>query len=146
VIQTYQPDHYAIRHASKQDYEGFYAEESAYRRLLRYPPAAHMMAVQVQSPEEEAALQAANSLRMRLTETHTPQSLGQIQVIGPSTGSMKKLRDLFRFVIYIKAEKYDTLISCKDLIEEMEAADRRPGGGLFRQTEVQFDFDPVNTF
>ena len=49
VIQTYQPDHYAIRYAARQDYEGFYAEETAYRRLLRYPPAAHMMAVQIQS-------------------------------------------------------------------------------------------------
>ena len=69
-----------------------------------------------------------------------------LQIIGPSEGSYRKLRGLFRFVIYLKSEKYDTLISCKDLIEEMEAADRRPGGGLFRQTEVQFDFDPVNTF
>ena len=146
VIQTYQPDHYAIRHASKQDYEGFYAEESAYRRLLRYPPAAHMMAVQVQSPEEEAALQAANSLRMRLTETHTPQSLGQIQVIGPSTGSMKKLRDLFRFVIYIKAEKYDTLIYCKDLIEKAEMQAGKSAVSQYRHVEIQFDFDPINPF
>ena len=146
MIQTYQPEHYAIRHAAKQDYEGFYAEETAYRRLLRYPPAAHMMAVQVQSPEEEAALQAANVLRMRLAQTHTPQNMGQIQVIGPSTGSMKKLRDLFRFVIYIKAEKYDTLIACKDLIEKAEMQARQSASSVFRRSEIQFDFDPINPF
>ena len=142
VIQTYQPDHYAIRHAAKQDYEGFYREEIAYRRLLRYPPVAHMMAVQIQSEEEDAALRAANEIRLVLMK----KNRAGLQIIGPSEGSYRKLRGLFRFVIYLKSEKYDTLISCKDLIEEMEAADRRPGGGLFRQTEIQFDFDPVNTF
>jgi primosomal protein N' (replication factor Y) len=142
VIQTYQPDHYAIRHAANQDYEGFYREEIAYRRLLRYPPVAHMMAVQIQSEEEDAALRAANEIRLVLMK----KNRAGLQIIGPSEGSYRKLRGLFRFVIYLKSEKYDTLISCKDLIEEMEAADRRPGGGLFRQTEVQFDFDPVNTF
>lgn len=142
VIQTYQPDHYAIRHAANQDYEGFYREEIAYRRLLRYPPVAHMMAVQIQSEEEDAALRAANEIRLVLMK----KNRAGLQIIGPSEGSYRKLRGLFRFVIYLKSEKYDTLISCKDLIEEIEAADRRPGGGLFRQTEVQFDFDPVNTF
>ena len=118
------------------------AERTFYRRLLRYPPVAHMMAVQIQSEEEDAALRAANEIRLVLMK----KNRAGLQIIGPSEGSYRKLRGLFRFVIYLKSEKYDTLISCKDLIEEMEAADRRPGGGLFRQTEVQFDFDPVNTF
>ncbi|MBQ2641573.1 MAG: primosomal protein N', partial [Lachnospiraceae bacterium] len=142
VIQTYQPDHYAIRHAANQDYEGFYREEIAYRRLLRYPPAAHMMAVQIQSEDEDAALRAANEIRLLLMRN----SHAGLQIIGPSEGSYRKLRGLFRFVLYLKSEKYDTLIFCKDLIEEMEATDRRPGGGLLRLTEIQFDFDPVNTF
>ena len=146
VIQTYQPKHYAIRHAARQDYEGFYAEEIAYRRLLRYPPVGHMMAVQVQSEDEEAALRAANAIRMMLMETHSLSERGQIQVIGPSTGSMKKLRDLFRFVIYIKAEKYDTLIVCKDLIEKTETQGRQAASIAFRHVEIQFDFDPVNPF
>ena len=146
VIQTYQPKHYAIRHAARQDYEGFYAEEIAYRRLLRYPPVGHMMAVQVQSEDEEAALRAANAIRMMLMETHSLSDRGQIQVIGPSTGSMKKLRDLFRFVIYIKAEKYDTLIVCKDLIEKTETQGRQAASIAFRHVEIQFDFDPVNPF
>ena len=163
VIQTYRPEHYAIRHAAKQDYEGFYAEEIAYRKLLRYPPAAHMMAVQIQSEEEENALRAANAIRMQLVKTQPDRALpgqkgetGQmrqirqdgtrIQVIGPATGSMKKLRDLFRFVLYIKAEKYDTLISCKDFIEKMEAHARKTSPALFRHVEIQFDFDPINPF
>ena len=131
VIQTYKPDHYAIRHAAAQDFEGFYQEEILYRRLLRYPPAAHMMAVQIQSEDEDAALHTANEIRRQLEADQGPGRMPpagrpgdrgrhMIQIIGPSESSVKKLRDMFRFVLYIKAEKYDTLVSCKDQIEQME--------------------------
>ena len=201
VIQTYQPDHYAVRHAARQDFEAFYEEEIAYRRLLRYPPAAHMMAVQIQSEDEEAALHAANEIRLRLMEEQNPaggipgsmrargqNSAGGIpgsmrareqgpagerqanggtpeqnltgqrpggghvfQVIGPSGASLKKLRDMFRFVLYIKSEKYDTLVCCKDVIESETSAAGKAGGGKngdtrFRNVDIQFDFDPINAF
>jgi primosomal protein N' (replication factor Y) len=201
VIQTYQPDHYAVRHAARQDFEAFYEEEIAYRRLLRYPPAAHMMAVQIQSEDEEAALHAANEIRLRLMEEQNPaggipgsmrargqspaggipgsmRARGQVpagvtrgsgvtpeqnltgerpggghvfQVIGPSGASLKKLRDMFRFVLYIKSEKYDTLVCCKDIIEAMTSAAGKAGGGKngdtrFRNVDIQFDFDPINAF
>ena len=199
VIQTYQPDHYAVRHAERQDFEGFYQEEIAYRRLLRYPPAGHMMAVQIQSEDEDAALHAANEIRLLLMREQFPagsipgegnagrnqaasqqkaetlqqkpavpqqktETLQQkpaapkpgenenaFQVIGPSGASLKKLRDLFRFVLYIKAEKYDTLVSCKDVIERMtspaaQKSGSDPGGSMFRNVDVQFDFDPINAF
>jgi len=141
VIQTYQPQHYAIRHAARQDYEGFYREEIAYRRLLRYPPAAHMMAVQIQSEDEDAALHAANGIRRLLMEADP--SGRKYRIIGPAGASLRKLRDLFRFVMYIKAEKYDTLIDCKDRIEKTEA--EHPAY-ISRNVEIQFDFDPVNPF
>ena len=186
VIQTYQPDHYAVRHAARQDFEAFYEEEIAYRRLLRYPPAAHMMAVQIQSEDEEAALHAANEIRLRLMEEQNPaggipgsmRARGQdpagerrasgatpeqnltgerpggghvFQVIGPSGASLKKLRDMFRFVLYIKSEKYDTLVCCKDVIESETSAAGKAGGGKngdtrFRNVDIQFDFDPINAF
>ena len=162
VIQTYKPDHYAIRHAAAQDFEGFYQEEILYRRLLRYPPAAHMMAVQIQSEDEDAALHTANEIRRQLEADQGPGRMPpagrpgdrgrpMIQIIGPSEASVKKLRDMFRFVLYIKAEKYDTLVSCKDQIEQMEkdaARGSAPGNApsAFRRADIQFDFDPVNPF
>ena len=54
VIQTYQPEHYSIVHASSQDYEGFYEEEILYREIGLYPPAAHMLAVLVTGKEQVA--------------------------------------------------------------------------------------------
>ena len=103
-----------------------------------------MMAVQIQSEDEEEALRAANEIRLQLT-----QSCGQtagLQIIGPSDGAYRRLRGQFRFVLYLKAEKYDTLIFCKDLVETMEDQHRKNGSRLFRQVDVQFDFDPINPF
>ena len=53
VIQTYQPDHYSIRYAAKQDYKGFYEEEITYRDFMQYPPVSHMLAVLITSREQE---------------------------------------------------------------------------------------------
>lgn len=62
VIQTYQPDHYAIICAADQDYESFYREEILYRELGDYPPAAHMLAVQIFAREERRAAELAEFL------------------------------------------------------------------------------------
>ena len=63
IIQSYQPDHYSIIAASKQDYKEFYDEEIAYRDLLSYPPVSHMMSVQIMSKDEEEGMAFATRLR-----------------------------------------------------------------------------------
>ena len=97
VIQTYQPENYAVQYASLQDYEGFYEEEMRYRSLLLYPPAAHMLCVQMQSEDEDKAEGLAGQLR-ELFVRDDPEAL----VIGPAKGALTKIRDQYRYVIYIK--------------------------------------------
>ncbi len=137
VIQTYQPDHYAIVHASRQDYEGFYEEEILYRKLLLYPPVSHMLAVQILSSSEDAALSAAGGIRSLLEEI--PSVL-----IGPAPAGIGRIRDIYRFGLYIKDPKYDTLIDYKDQIETY--IHTMQGNGNFRNVQIQFDFDPVNPY
>jgi primosomal protein N' (replication factor Y) len=134
VIQTYKPDHYAIRLAARQDYEAFYEEEIRYRSLLLYPPAGHMLAVQIQSRDEDAAMLTAGMIRDLLQRKTAPAAL-----IGPAAALIGKLRDNYRFVIYVKDVKYDKLIHCKDIIE----AHLRTADLPARDLQVQFDFDPV---
>ena len=139
VIQTYQPENYAVQYASEQDYEGFYNEEMRYRSLLLYPPAAHMLCVQLQSENEDAAEGLAGTLR-ELFVRDDPEVL----VIGPAKGSLTKIRDQYRYVIYIKDVNYDKLIRCKDRAEAFIAYLIRIGKDP--QVQVQFDFDPVSPF
>ncbi len=59
VIQTYHPEHYSIITAAEGDYEAFFEQEMLYRRLMQYPPAAHILLVLITSKEEEKAVRAA---------------------------------------------------------------------------------------
>ena len=139
VIQTYQPENYAVGYAAAQDYEGFYREEMRYRTLLMYPPAAHMLCVQLQSGNEDKAEKLAGQLR-ELFVRDDPNVL----VIGPAQASLSKIRDQYRYVLYIKDENYDKLVRCKDRAEAFLAYLIRIGRDP--QAQVQFDFDPVSPF
>ena len=144
VIQTYEPDHYAIRYAAAQDYRGFYEEEIQYRRLMCYPPVWHMMAVQVQDRDEDTALLLAGEFRRLCGGMEKDAPDGSI-IIGPAAAQISRIRDYYRYAVYVKNEKYDKLIRYKDRMEERweELIRSEP---RFRGTLVQFDFDPVNPY
>ena len=149
VIQTYQPEHYAIVQASTQDYKAFYAEEILYRELMLYPPACHLFAVLVTGREESftvaLAEQLADLARNR-TKGCEPEAQtefrGQspVQVIGPAPAAIGKMNDLYRQVFYVKCKEYEPLIQIKDKLEIFLS--ENPG----REEVVQFDFDPMNMF
>lgn len=138
VIQTYQPEHYSIVHAARQDYEGFYEEEIVYRELLQYPPAAHMLAVLAVSrgQEEGAAVTArlAGLVRERFGEER------QLSVIGPAPAGISKINDLYRHVLYLKHTEYERLVQMKDMMEQY-SRERE-----IRNVSIQFDFDPMNAY
>lgn len=137
VIQTYQPEHYAVVHAANQDYEGFYEEEISYRDLMAYPPAAHMMAVLVLS---EDALTGAERAR-ELVEQAKRQSGGSRPVIiGPTEALIGKISDVYRTVFYIKHRDYQVLTGIKDVLEQMIHVRQ------WSADSVQFDFDPMNHY
>ena len=147
VIQTYEPEHYSIVHAAHQNYEEFYREEMVYRKLLRYPPAEHLLAIQIISRSEEHASLFAHKTRAlleQLTAAAREKNPDRLLFIGPAPAVLEKLRDEYRYVIYVKSPDYDTLIVCKDGVEA--AAERAAKASREMDTMFQFDFDPVNAF
>ena len=138
VIQTYQPDHYAITCAAAQDYESFYREEILYRELSGYPPVAHMLAVQIYGKEEENVKQLALGLADVVKSNMDFCQVRKIQVLGPAPANISRINDIYRYVFYIKHAEYDTLVEVKDALEET-LRQWQP-----RQMSIQFDFDPVN--
>lgn len=146
VIQTYQPEHYAVVYAARQDYEAFYNEEILYREMSGYPPAAHLLSVQVFAKEEKEGILLSNRLAecvkgcsISAAELKRPEgSWEELQIIGPGAAAIGRINDIFRFVFYVKHQNYDKLILVKDLLEE-RLKEWQP------REAVQFDFDPVNT-
>lgn len=138
VIQTYRPEHYSVVYAAKQDYEGFYREEIAYRELMGYPPVEHMLAVLILSRAQEEG----QGLGAEMTELVKREMAGEkgLRVIGPAEASIGKLSDVYRHVLYFRHCDYQTLVKVKDRLEHF-CKERTRGN----QT-VQFDFDPMNTY
>jgi primosomal protein N' (replication factor Y) len=134
VIQTYQPDHYAIQAAKRQDYEGFYEQELAYRQMMCYPPVWNLLLIAVSSPKEEQAETCAKALGQWLQQ-HTG-----LVVIGPTQAQVSKVNDIYRQAIYVKSESYESLVGARDGLEQVLA------DGCWRQTSVQFDFNPMSGF
>ncbi|MCI8513284.1 MAG: primosomal protein N' [Lachnospiraceae bacterium] len=128
LIQTYSPEHYSIRTAASQDYEGFYEREIGYRRMLKYPPVCAMLSVLVSSLKEEAAREAA----LRLADAAKD---GENEVIGPAEAPIARVNDRYRQVIYVKRWEKQGLIRLKDRWEELFSAEEK------RDLQFQFDFE-----
>lgn len=140
VIQTYQPEHYSIVHAARQDYKSFYEEEIAYRELMQYPPAAHMLAVLVTSREQAQGERLCEGMAGVVDSLRTQDGWQRLQVIGPAEASIGKINDLYRHVFYMKHPDYQMLVEIKDELERFcKTAE------LKTQT-VQYDFDPMNAY
>ena len=138
IIQTYSPDHYSIRMAARQDYEGFYEKEMNYRDLMGYPPASQLMAVLMTGSDENKLTTAAEYLKKYVIRVSAD---GEVQVIGPASPSVGKVNDVYRKVIYLKSEEYQVLVRIKNHMERYIEINRG-----FANMRIQFDFNPMNIF
>lgn len=111
VIQTYNPEHYSIAAASKQDYNAFYQQEIQYRSLLRYPPVCSMLSIMIASRDEEDAGRAAAELADRIQKKFGDRGLS---LIGPGDARIFKMNDIFRKMLYVKMEEFGLLLAVRD--------------------------------
>ncbi len=142
VIQTYNPDHYAVKAAATEDYEEFYENEIAYREMLGYPPASNMLATLLTGEDEEDTDSCAGFLyELMSAEFEALDASEEVNLIGPSKCSVEKIKDRYRRIIYAKADDYNILVACKDYIEE-----RVKNDPAFEKCSIQFDFNPMNGY
>lgn len=148
VIQTYQPEHYAVEAAARQDYQGFFEQEMMFRRMMNYPPVWNMMVIHISSSQETLVNEAAVVLQYRtaaiIRDRQTDADLfgkGKIQIIGPADAAIAKVSDIFRKIIYVKAADYGALVLVKNRLDQDLREDP-----LLKKVNVQFDFNPMNGF
>ena len=146
VIQTYQPEHFAVQTAKEQDYEAFYEQEIAYRQMLRYPPIYHMLVVLCASKEEDVAAESARQLTDFLKESEPSLGRGvpmaeRVVLVGPADAAVAKVNDVYKKVIYLRGADYQKLVHIKDGIERFVA-----DNAAYKNIIIQFDFNPMNGF
>ena len=138
VIQSYDPEHYAIQTAKEQNYEAFYEREISYRRLMHYPPIWNMLVVLGTSENYQELSEAMEILSEQGQKAICTKNL-QLQAFGPTDPSIGKMNDLYRKVLYIKGAGYQDLIAIKDYLEKVIRDDLKQ-----KDVSIQFDFNPMN--
>ena len=133
IVQTLNPDHYAIRFAAEQDYEGFYKKEIEFRKWLRYPPFAAFANLLVRDEKQEQALRMATELGYLLN----PQPPG-IRVMGPAEAPVPRIKEEFRYQILLKAAKRSAMRAVVRKVQDFAAKAK------WRPTALVIDVDPIS--
>ena len=140
IIQTYDPEHFAIQTVKVQDYEAFYEQEIAYRGMLSYPPVSNLLVVHVMGGHEPLVARTANLIAEKLKSAIT-RSGRRVLVVGPADASVAKVNDVYRKMVYMKATDYGTLVALKDALEQFGKKTN-----AFAKVTIQFDFNPASGF
>lgn len=135
LIQTYYPEHYALRHAREQDYEGFYAEEIKYRERLGYPPFTVLASILIKHRDLPYASKMANTLRRELDAANTAR---QVRILGPAPASLSRLKNEYRLQTILKGSSRKALRETLDI-----ALANAEHNGCDMRT-VYVEIDPVN--
>lgn len=137
LIQTVQPQHYSLTHASTHDFESFYAEEVRYRMELRYPPATRLVLIEFTGKDEAVVERNAQAAAKGLR-----QAVGRgEEILGPAEPPIARLRNMYRRHILVKRDrKLDAMSGAlrERMIELL--SERKPGSRS--DVKVSVDVDP----
>ena len=132
LVQTINPDHYAIRMAAAQDYQAFYEKELNFRRMMHYPPFSAMANLLVRSEKQEDALSMSAELGRLLTPA--PEKM---KIMGPAEAPVPRLKNEFRYQLLIKAT------SRKALTELLARVRNFALESKWNATALVIDVDPL---
>lgn len=134
-IQTYQPEHYAVRHAAKQDFKGFFEEEILMRQMMGYPPFSAFFSILIVGEEKDAVEVAAQKLAAKLAKA---DGEGIATILGPVPAALAKFRGEYRWQLIIKAAEEEALRELVLPVVESMKKDRKS------DVRYQVSLNPVN--
>jgi len=102
IIQTYNPDHYALRAAQEHDYKGFFTQEVAYRRETGYPPFSRLVRLVYAGPSEAAARREAERLAERAAALIEARRLEGWGLVGPAPAFIQRARGRWRWHLILR--------------------------------------------
>lgn len=131
IIQTSNPNHYAIRYAKSHDYVDFFKEEMSIRHKLGYPPYYYLVNIKIISKSYEVARDEASKIGKVLKD-----NLGHSIILGPSISNVFKLKNEYRFGIIIKYKKEDNLYNILNKLIDHYRNNTK--------VRIDIDFNPYN--
>ncbi|MFZ3078917.1 MAG: replication restart helicase PriA [Bellilinea sp.] len=102
VLQTYQPEQYAIQMAAGHDYAGFYRRELDARREIGYPPFSRLVRLEYRHAEAQKAQTAAQRMAVQVEDWLREGGYGSTELIGPAPSFFAKQNGLYRWQIVLR--------------------------------------------
>ena len=133
VLQTINPEHYAVRFSAVQDYELFYAKELQFRKVMRYPPFASLANVIFRSEKQEEALRMSGEIAELLKDEKEG-----VRILGPAEAPVPRVNKEFRYQMLVKAGQRKRLAEILELIRNRATERNWPA------TALVIDVDPIN--
>lgn len=133
ILQTINPEHYAVRFSAAQDYELFYAKELHFRKVMRYPPFASLANVVFRSEKQEEALRMSGEV----AELLKGEKDG-VRILGPAEAPVPRVNKEFRYQMLVKAAQRKKLAEVLDQVRARAAERNWPA------TAMVIDVDPLN--
>tara|TARA_B100001105_G_C22294936_1_gene401232 strand:+ start:238 stop:891 length:654 start_codon:yes stop_codon:yes gene_type:complete len=130
IVQTLYPDHYSIYHASHQDYQGFYRDEIAFRKAMRYPPSLALVNLIIRGRTLGAAMRDGALLAEQLRR-HAQDEW----VLGPAPAALGRLKGEHRVQVLAKGTHRGRL---REMVDSALGALPRLG------RLITVDIDPVS--
>ena len=106
VIQTYAPENYIIQLAANGNYDEFYLKEIQERKLMKYPPFENLFTVLIMGKNERDVIEQINCLKDIMVKNNT-----NFSILGPTPAVISKIKDEYRWRIFVKGEDEDELRS-----------------------------------
>lgn len=132
IIQTFNPDHYAIKDAQAHDYERFFRQEMQLRHQAGYPPYYFTVRLMASHPEEAQAARAMAKIRQELAAGLAPSTI----VLGPTPRAIARMKRRYYYQIVIKYKKDPHLHALlQKILEETQSKG-------FKAVQVSIDPDP----
>ncbi|MBT1074138.1 replication restart helicase PriA [Geobacter grbiciae] len=135
IIQTLNPDHYALIHAGTASMEEFYTTELAFRQETGYPPFVHLGAIYLTGTAASAVEQESRRLAGQI-RTLRREAGGHVEILGPSPAPLLKLRGRYRWQFLLKAPVRSAL---HRLLARLRRTYTPPSG-----IRILIDVDPVD--
>ncbi len=133
ILQTMNPEHYAVELAARQDYDAFYKRELNFRKSLRYPPFAALATMIVRSRKLEEALELSGKLAQ-----HLMPPLAGVRMMGPAAAPVVKLRTEYRYQFLLKS------LSRKNVAATLKRAREYALAQGWPPTALVIDVDPMS--
>jgi primosomal protein N' (replication factor Y) len=102
IVQSFQPEHYAIQAAANHDYAAFYQQELAYRQKLGYPPYSRLVRLEYRDAKADLAQRAAQGLAGKIQHWLEQEQASATELIGPAPCYFERVAGMYRWQIVLR--------------------------------------------